>query len=226
MKEAFEGFERMQPVGVSDWVSERSNESVILGQYCCKTVLNGLDTSEFRYTGRNHEGKPTREVIYVTPYFEDENKGGKWLLRLAEDTLELPIHYTVVGKSESKYSAPNVTFMGPVTNPSRLAELYSCADVCLLTSKQETFSMVTAESLCCGTPVIGFKAGAPERICVPEYCVFVPYGDLSALKSALMGILDREIDKQLLSNIAKWKYSYERMAAEYLSIYDTLTEDK
>ena len=39
--------------------------------------------------------------------------------------------------------------------------------------------MVTAESLCCGTPVVGFKAGAPEQIAIKEFSEFVEYGDLN-----------------------------------------------
>ena len=41
----------------------------------------------------------------------------------------------------------------------RLAEYYSLVDVTVITSFHETFSMVVAESLSCGTPIVGFKAG-------------------------------------------------------------------
>ena len=224
MQKSFDGFERLRLVGVSDWVSERSDASGILGQYSCRTVLNGLETSVFRYAGINRKRAPAYEVIYVTPCFEDENKGGEWLLRLARETVDLPIHYTVVGRTKHQYEVSNISFLGPVKDTSLLAQLYSSADVCLLTSKRETFSMVTAEALCCGTPVIGFMAGAPERICLPEYCDFVPYGNLESLRSALLSMLKRGVDKPVLSEIARQKYSSERMAEEYLDIYHALIE--
>lgn len=66
-----------------------------------------------------------------------------------------------------------------------LAAWYSAADAALLTSHRETFSLVTAESLCCGTPVVGFRAGGPESIAPPSCCKFVEYGDLDALEPAL-----------------------------------------
>ena len=218
MKNAFEGAAQFRLVGVSDWVSERSRQSAILGAYPCLTVLNGLDTSVFHFRGKDK--KACSEVIYVTPYFEDENKGGLWLLELAKETHNQPIHYSVVGRTEKEYAADNVTFEGVVNDPARLAKLYSNADVCLLTSRRETFSMVTAEALCCGTPVVGFRAGAPEQICIPEYGSFVPYGDIHALKTALVDMLKREVDRQRLSDTAKSKYSSERMAKEYIGIYE------
>lgn len=62
----------------------------------------------------------------------------------------------------------------------------------LLTSERETFSMVTAESLCCGTPVVGFKAGAPEQIALKEYSEFVDYGNLDKLEKAVRRWLQKE----------------------------------
>ena len=53
--------------------------------------------------------------------------------------------------------------------------------------------MICAESLCCGTPVIGFRAGAPERIALKEYSDFVQYGDLNSLKEKVMEYLKNQI---------------------------------
>ena len=66
-----------------------------------------------------------------------------------------------------------------------LAELYRRARVSMIVSKRETFSMPCAESLCCGTPVIGFEAGAPEQIALREYSEFVSYGDLQEMETVL-----------------------------------------
>ena len=80
--------------------------------------------------------------------------------------------------------------------------------------------MVTAESLCCGTTVIGFKSGAPETITIPEYSTFVNYGDISALKSQIEKFLSQFIDKNSLSQIAKKKYSAENMYRSYMEFYN------
>ena len=220
MKEAFDSFERLQPVGVSDWITRRSNQSAILGNKTCETVLNGLDTDVFRF--RERRSSPTKEIIYVTPLFEDENKGGEWLLRLAEKTAGLPLHYTVVGRTEQTYHAQNITFAGAVDDMDRLAALYSQADACVLTSRRESFSMVTAEALCCGAPVVGFQAGGPETIGIPADCSFVKYGDIEGLEKALLAMLDRPADPQALSEKARRIYSKETMARRYLAIYERL----
>ena len=87
--------------------------------------------------------------------------------------------------------------------------------------------MPTAESLCCGTPVVGFKAGGPESIALLEYSQFCEYGDIQTLKEKLEEVLEiklTEQNKKEISDIAKQKYEKERMANSYFEIYKGLLQ--
>ena len=66
------------------------------------------------------------------------------------------------------------------------------SDAYVICSERETYSMTCAEALCCGTPVVGFKSGAPETVFQGEYVQFVPYGDLTMLRNALTNTLERD----------------------------------
>jgi len=76
-------------------------------------------------------------------------------------------------------------FEGTVYSPEVLATYYSMADIFLLCSKRETYSMTCAEALCCGTGVVGFKCGAPETVFDESLGKFVEYGDLEALEKQI-----------------------------------------
>ena len=132
--------------------------------------------------------------------------------------------FLVAGKHEKLYDMPsNIIFLDNVTDQNKLAEYYSFADVTLLTSKKETFSMIVAESLCSGTPVVGFEAGAPERITINEFSSFVPYGDEDALFEEIKFWLNKDnIEKTTISDVAKSKYSKEIMIEHYKKIYNEL----
>ena len=230
MKDAFEGFETLFVTGVSDWITERAAQAPILADKPMTTVLNGLDTaifhgdySEPEIIGKlKSEGKKT--VLYVSPYFEDENKGGKWLLALAERLRSEAIHFVVAGPTQESYNISNITFLGKISDPKQLAAYYASADLLVLTSKRETFSMVCAESLCCGTPIVGFEAGAPERIALKEYSTFVPYGDVDALEATVKEWLNKDINKKALLEKAQQEYSKQAMAEGYLAVYAKLLE--
>ena len=110
--------------------------------------------------------------------------------------------------------------LGKIADQDLLAAYYSMADVTLLTSKKETFSMVCAESLCCGTPVIGFLAGGPETIAIPEYSQFCPYGDIEQLEKLLSD--KKKYEKRIIAENAQKNYAISEMIEKYIEIYHQL----
>ena len=80
--------------------------------------------------------------------------------------------------------------------------------------------MICAESLCCGTPVVGFKAGAPEQISIPEFSCFVQFGDVPALLYNTRGMIEKGLDKEKIANIAAEIYSKEKMVSDYIGVYN------
>lgn len=121
---------------------------------------------------------------------------------------------------------PSNVFLIPyVSSKVELAGYYQLSDITLLTSKRESFSLVTAESLCCGTPVVGFKAGAPEAIALPSYSSFVEFGDIQALQITIEKFLNRTFDKEEISKVACKRFDVSAMCQNYLSYYEDILKD-
>lgn len=230
MKKAFQGFERLAVVSVSPWLMERARQSAILKDKTHTCVLNGIDTdSVFHYRDARDlraelgtQGRPV--VLYVTAAF-NTFKGADYVLELARRMPE--VTFVVVGNRGDIGEHPeNLFAVGRVENQEALARYYSMADVTLLTSKKETFSMVCAESLSCGTPIVGFEAGAPETISLPAYSAFCPYGDTDGLQALLAHALQNEAykDKERISREALSVYGKENMCEGYLRIYERVLE--
>ena len=224
LQKAYAGFDRLTICCVSDWVRSRAARSPFFQQYEVVTVLNGLDTAVFKKRddedSRNRFGLPEgpKIVLHVTPGFGSAIKGGKHVLEMARRMPD--VVFVVAGDhGGSSTDLANVRFVGRVDDQELLAELYSLADVCLLTSEKETFSMVTAESLCCGTPVVGFEAGGPESIAIEEYSSFVSSGDDDALEKGLRGFLGASVDSGALAQNAQNLYDQQKMCERYRSIY-------
>ena len=163
-------------------------------------------------------------ILHVTPNFTTaagHNKGGYYVLELARRMCNQPVKFVVIGNFERVEAPKNMIFIGRVNEQKRLAEYYSTADVTLLTSRRETFSMVCAESLSCGTPIIGFMAGGPERIALPDYSTFVEYGDIEQLLKAVEKRLELGKNRNISSEAIK-VYDQEKMVEEYIEIYKTM----
>ncbi len=229
MKKAFDGFNNnLVVVSVSPWLMERAKQSPILADKNHTVVYNGLDSNIFKLYETNelkdkHGITDEKVIFHATPNFKNDPnhiKGGYYVLQLAEKMKNENVKIIVAGDYDTTIEFPkNIIMLGRVNDQVELAKYYSMADVTLLTSKKETFSMICAESLCCGTPVVGFKAGAPEQISLPDYSEFVEYGNIDKLYESVHKVLETLPIKSKISGIAKETYSKEIMAIKYTKIY-------
>lgn len=229
MQRAYSGFQKMAVTSVSQWVHNRAMESPLLGKFPNYLVENGIDTNVFYYRQDAQEQvsekygidstKPV--VLFVAANFT-KSKGSAYFTELAKQ-FENIATFLLVGSTGTETGLPaNVINIGRVEGPEELAKLYSIADATLVLSRKETFSMVTAESQCCGTPVVGFLAGGPESIAISEHAKFCAYGDVPALAEALKQQLKKSHNKTQISQLALQKFTNEKMVDAYLRIYQTL----
>lgn len=231
MKEAFKDFNNIIVTSVSPWLMDRAKESIILSDKKHCTVLNGINTREvfypcdFEFLKKKHKITDEKILLHVTANFTSEFKGGKYIIELAKRFKDKNIKIIVIGNQEKDLDLPsNIIDIGRITDQKELAAYYSMADLTVITSKRETFSMVCAESLACGTPIVGFMAGAPEQISLPEYSNFVEYGDINSLGLIVYEWIERKME--LSSAIMKKGqdyYSKEKMCENYLYKYKELT---
>ena len=74
MKQAFDGFEKLQVVSVSPWLMERAGRSSILGDKSQCVVYNGVNTEQFSYRCEEakrlrayHKCENKKVIFHVTP---------------------------------------------------------------------------------------------------------------------------------------------------------------
>ncbi len=232
MNRAFQSFDRklIRIAAVSPWLEQRAKQSAILRSFDISCVKNGVNTDIFTYrrspSVNIRPNGSAKTIVFVSARFStdaDDPKGGRYLVELAKQCTDY--RFIVVARSiacATDELPANLLIYGATDNQDQLAEIYSQADLTLTLGRRETFSMIVAESLCCGTPIVGFKAGGPESIGMPRYSAFVDHGDVAALKRAVDEMLRLTIDKEHLSAEAKLIYSDSAMAHSYGQLYQTL----
>ena len=235
MQKCFDGFSDLVVTSVSPWVLSRASKSPVMEKLDHRLVANGVDTEIFHRCPEENlwqrygiETYGRRIILYVTACFYGDRpeKGSAYLLRLAEKMADENVLFVVAGKHLPNVQVPdNIVLLGRISDQTELAKLYSTADLALITSQRETFSMPVAESMCCGTPIVGFRAGGPESIALKDYSEFVEFGDVDQLEKAITQkwLQFKTDDKsEEISKAAIQTYDKTYMANGYINIYNQL----
>jgi glycosyltransferase involved in cell wall biosynthesis len=223
----YSGFEEnLKIVCVSDWLRERALQSPFFSKTEISTIENGIDTRNIFHLQINetlnnrYKSDGKKILLHVTPSFKSKIKGGEYIIELSKRLNTDKYLILIVGYDSDSNLPPNIVPIKATNDQNLLAQYYSIADLTIITSKVETYSMVCAESLACGTPVVGFECGAPERIALKDYSRFVEFGNIIELEKTVYEWIDKKSSfQEPLLNIAKDHYSTDRMVNKYIELY-------
>jgi len=116
-----------------------------------------------------------------------------------------------------------VKFFGQVSD-DKLEIHYNESNFFVLNSNYETFSVVTAESLACGIPVIVTRCGGPEEFVTKEQGIVIEPDNQLELEKAIVNMLDNseKYDPEKLSEYAQSKFNFEVVGMSFLEIYEKI----
>ena len=168
-KSLFCGVPNLTIVTVSQWLKGEVEKS-FLKDYPIHCAYNGIDTAVF-HPVENHVkqelGIQNKKMILLVSDGWTERKGYGCALDVAEKA-PADWHFVIVGlsKNQIRKLPDNITGFERIWNQQKLVEFYSAADVFFNPSVEETFGLVTAEAIACGTPAVVMNSTAcPEPLC-------------------------------------------------------------
>jgi glycosyltransferase involved in cell wall biosynthesis len=155
----------------------------------------GVDTEFFRPGAQRFDELPRPVFLYVGRVAVEKNLA-------AFLSLELPGTKLVVGdgpqRAELERRFPDVVFAG-MKHGAELASYYQRADVFVFPSRTDTFGLVLAEAMACGTPVAAY----PVR------------GPMDVVTSADAGVLDNDLGTAARAALALDRDRVARFGARY-----------
>lgn len=220
-KKLLKDIENIHIVTPSLWMAEKVKQS-FLKKYNISVINNGIDLNLFSCKPIKSNRK---EYIFtsVAPKIMTEEKGGHWVLKLAESMIDYPVKFVLVGDTaETTTILKNVEIFPKIYDQKKLAEIYQDADVFLIFSKRENYPTTVIESLSCGTPVVGFKNGGAEEIIDNENGALFEQGDIESIKRFLIKYIDGEVSfnsPSTMSMSALKRFDKAIMGEKYYELY-------
>lgn len=164
------------------------------------------------------EIKNISDVIKVVAGLSQNFKIEYWIVGDGEDKAKLVGLATSLGVMDKQ-----VFFAGRKTNEEVLAILNE-VDFIVLNSISETFSVVTAEALLAGKPVIATRCGGPEIFVNETNGMLIEPANPVALKAAIIGMIGKykSYNPEILKSTIREKFGREAVGSKILSIYDEI----
>ncbi len=204
-----------------------------------EVVPNAVDVDLFSPDSRPEADRFTKRLLFVGLLDPSHKKGMPHLLRALAQLRQRrdDWHLDTVGDGPARGAyesmalnlgiSDRITFHG-LRSKREVAKFMHGADLFVLSSPLETFSVATVEALAAGTPVVVTRCGGPEELVTPEAGVIVPPDDIEALAAAIDSMLDNRdrYDSMALAAYARQRFGYEAVGEQLHQVYQGLASGR
>lgn len=197
---------------------------ITIGNTIDEKFENCLDSSSITFDRKFNKNIPTLITVGINRT-KRQNKGEdilkRILLKLNLNNIEY--NYISIGKYQDYKGIKNRVHYDSILQ-HELINLYMKSDLCLIPSRYETFSMVTLESILCGTPVIAFDNSGPTDIIIDNKTGFLVDSfdeDLffNKIKDNLDYKINNYIELKKSSSETAFKFSASNIKSKFDRIY-------
>lgn len=207
-----------------------------------KVIPVGINLTEFKPVKppKNLIEKFGRNlIISIKPLYSTNAEGIKYIIRAFKQVVEKypKYNYLVIGEGERKQELmelvnvlnlrKNVHFLPPKPH-SMLPEIYSSAEFMVHSFVYEaTTSMGLIDSLACGVPLVVTDSGEVKNASQGAAILAKPKDEKSIATAMLKLIENPRLRKELGTNarkVAEERFSIEKIAREFTSVYEQLTK--
>lgn len=235
--QAYSGMSNLTIVTVSNWLGKAVGRSVLSSQ-TIHTIQNGVDLGVFYPRAyayarvRKKYGLEGKYVVIGVATGWSEEVGLSTFIWLREQ-LPSDVAIMMVGCTPDimKILPAGIIPISRTNNVDELAELYSSADILFNGSYQETFGLVTAEALSCGTPVIVYDSTACPEIVTPETGYVVETKNTDQVLSYILA--DKMLDDSIRATrritcrqYAERHFDKDEKFLEYEHLYNELIDNE
>lgn len=218
-------------VSPSKWLSNRIGLSFLQNKKRL-IIHNGIDSECIFKPIKSNDlrkefgiNKDAKIILSVAPNIMEERKGGKAVIQLSKRPAMQNYVFVMIGCDCDYEREYNLIRLKKTNNQIELAKWYSCADLFLICSSKENFPTTCLESLCCGTPVIGFNAGGTAETAEGKYGRFVEIGNIDLLEKSIIEYFKDPLNRYDVRNYAISRYSKNVMFRRYFTLYEELCKN-
>lgn len=162
--------------------------------------------------------------------FYDQNKGFEYLdeiLNLSKKYINTNYKFVFFGSKtyDDKFKTDKKIYLENYLESKKIAQIFSNSSYTFVLSKVESFSLITAESLMCGCPVVCFDDNAASELIIHKKNGFLlKRNDKNSIENFLLWAKKNKnfFNRRDISIKANLNFSYKSISKKYETIYEKL----
>lgn len=223
------GKHAMTVISPSQYLNKIASGSELLRHAKHKSIPNGIDVETYYYRDQTQAKQEldidpnAKLLLFVADRLDYPRKGFSILLE-ALNSNNLPnVKLGVVGDASGIELPDNAHHFGAISDEQKLAKIYAAAELFVIPSLADNLPNTVVESLCCGTPVVGFDIGGiPEMITHQQNGIICDSNDALGLVAGITTAMETGFDRQKISDCACGIYDQTRVAVAYAEAYNAM----
>jgi len=223
----------------SHWLADCARKSSLLSKCRTDVIPNGIDTALYhpipKQEARTALALPQgRKFVLISAMNAtlDINKGFRYLesglQQLAASGWKDKVELLVMGQTAPSVPVNTgvpVRFLGVLKDETAMRQVYSAADVTVLSSIQENLPNSIMESMACGTPVVAFNIGGIPQLIDHQVNGYLamPF-EATDLAEGIRSIISDDSGHKRLSEMARKKitttFDAKIITQQYHALYE------
>lgn len=211
-------------VSPSQWISDKAQNSSLLGNFRHEVIPNGIETELFK----NFDHKKSRAALQFeegTSYllfvcgttsspYKGFNDAYQAFLKLDQKN---KAKLVIIGQNDTGIEHDDIIFAGSISDKNKMYTYFSAADAYIMSSHHDNYPSTVLESLCSGTPVIGYSIGGVPEMVDQTSGVLTSDFSVDELTSKLQQFLNYEIqfDRKKIKMESMQKFDIRNTIKKY-----------
>lgn len=217
----------------SQWLEQCCNKGILQYEQVTQ-IYNGISLQHFtehdQMEIRRKYGLPLDKhvLLFAANGLQNVYKGFSYLADALQQLMDKEDYVlAVVGNKDGEtLDLPfDIHSYGYIRDEQTMSELYSAADLFMLSSVADTLPFTPMEAMASGTPVMAFATGGIPEIVSEDVGWAVPTGDVAALAHAIEAALDTVNHMEYIRKRSTCRSRIEQvfdeqiMLRQYISLY-------
>ena len=215
---------------VSEFLKESMLRSGLKGDYF---VIPNIIEISLAATVKKNPGDKIRILVVADLVDEIKNISGTISAFSVAFHQQMNSELNIIGHGKDENKLKNLVqelqmekavFFHGVKSNEDVYSFINKSDFIVMNSNFETFSLICAEAIACGKPVVATRCGGPQEFITKENGILIDPGNQQQLETAIQEMMShfQDYDPGKLKQYAIQKFSEEEVGKKFFNLYTTI----